>query len=73
MGVDIMRKDKTKRDLYFIQLNLHKERHESLIEWIKAKADNNEQSLSAFCISILKEKFAEDEENGKETKKRSDL
>lgn len=59
-----MRKEKSKEGLYFIQLNLRNDKHEKLIEWIKAKADRNEQSLSAFCIAILKEKFMEDEENG---------
>ena len=60
-----MRKEKSKEGLYFIQLNLRNDKHGKLIEWIKANADKNEQSLSAFCIAILKEKFAaEDVEDG---------
>lgn len=57
-----MRKDKSKNSLYFIQLNLQKEKHKELIEWIKKQADLNEQSLSAFCISILKE-YKEKDDN----------
>ena len=47
-----------KRDYYFIQLNLQKEKHKDLIEWIKNMAAKNEQSLSALCIKIIKD-FAE--------------
>jgi hypothetical protein len=57
-----MRKDKSKASLYFIQLNLQKEKHSALIEWIKEQADQNEQSLSAFCISILKERYTEEQD-----------
>jgi hypothetical protein len=59
-----MRKDKSKSGLYFIQLNLQKEKHKGLIEWIKEQAEINEQSLSAFCISVLKAQYTEDEHDG---------
>jgi hypothetical protein len=59
-----MRKDKTKANLYFVQLNLNKTKHEGLIEWIKAQSDNKEQSMSAFCISILKSYYEESVEDG---------
>ena len=45
---------KAKENLYFISLNLMKDKHKDLIEWIKQQSSNNEQSLSAFCISIIK-------------------
>ena len=61
-----MRKGLPRDNLYFIQLNLRKDKHNGLIEWIKAQADLKEQSLSAFCISILKEYYAEDENNEQE-------
>jgi len=51
-----------KKNFYFISLNLIKDKHEDLIEWIKQQSSINEQSLSAFCISILKKyKEAEDD------------
>jgi hypothetical protein len=59
-----MRKDKSKAGLYFIQLNLQKEKHAGLIEWIKKQAELNEQSLSAFCISILKTQYTEGDNDG---------
>jgi hypothetical protein len=49
-----------KKEYYFIQLNLQKEKHKDLIEWIKEKAELNEQSLSAFCIKIIKEYMAKE-------------
>ena len=46
----------SKRQEYnFIQLNLLTEKHKALIEWIKKGAEENEQSLSAFCIKALKD------------------
>lgn len=59
-----MRKELSRDNLYFIQLNLKKDKHEDLIEWIKEQAEKKEQSLSAFCINILKEYFAEDIKDG---------
>ena len=47
-------KDKSKDKLYFISLNLVKNKHEKLINWIKESANKNEQSLSSFCILMLK-------------------
>ena len=41
-------------DLYFISLNLHREKHKELIEWLKTLADEEEQSLSSLCIKLLK-------------------
>lgn len=46
---------KNKRDYYFIQLNLRKEKHKDLIEMIKTNAKANEQSLSSYVIKILKD------------------
>lgn len=57
-------KDKSKEKLYFISLNLVKNKHAELIKWIKESADDNEQSLSSFCILMLK-KCMEDK-NGKD-------
>jgi hypothetical protein len=59
-----MRQDKSKAGLYFIQLNLNKDKHKGLIEWIKSQSDQDEQSMSAFCISILKEYYEENDEDG---------
>jgi len=46
---------KNRKDYYFIELNLQRDKHAELIEWIKKKAGENEQSLSSFCIKILKD------------------
>jgi hypothetical protein len=47
-------KDESKQNLYFITLNLHREKHKELIEWIKSTAEQEEQSLSSLCIKLLK-------------------
>lgn len=44
-----------KSNLYIISLNLVKDKHKDLIEWIKKEAQEEERSISAFCINILKE------------------
>jgi len=59
-----MRKELPRDNLYFIQLNLKKDKHEGLIEWIKKQSERKEQSMSAFCISILKEYYEENAEDG---------
>jgi len=51
-----------KKEYYFIQLNLQTDKHKDLIEWIKEKAAENEQSLSAFCIKIIKDYMGLDED-----------
>lgn len=48
---------KDKREYYFIQINLRKRDHQRLIDWIKAEAAKNEQSLSSFCVKIIKDKM----------------
>ena len=60
------RSEKTKlktlpKEPYFIQLNLQTIKHKDLIEWIKERAELNDQSLSTFCINSLKERY--DKEN----------
>ena len=42
---------------------MQKEKHKELIRWIKEMAGENEQSLSAFCIKIIKDYM--EKENGK--------
>jgi hypothetical protein len=60
-------KDKSKDRLYFLTINFVKDRHKDLIEWLRAAAERNEQSLSAFCITALKKlKEQEEADNGKE-------
>jgi hypothetical protein len=44
-----------KDKFYFIALNLLKERHSELIEWIKEEAKKEGRSLSSFCINAVKE------------------
>jgi hypothetical protein len=58
-------KDKSKERLYFISLNLVKERHKDLIEWIKKSASKEERSLSSFCILILKKYMEGQDEDRK--------
>lgn len=53
---------KHERDYYFIHLNLQRKKHNELIDWIKKVAEENEQSLSAFCIKIIKDYM--EKENG---------
>lgn len=52
-----------------IQLNLNKQKHKDLIEWIKYMCDVEERSINSFIINILKKenkKYVE--EKGKEDK-----
>lgn len=45
-----------------VSLNFVKEKHCDLLQWIYEEADDREMSVSAFCISILKEKWRVEEE-----------
>lgn len=45
------RKDK----FFVIAVNLFKDRHADLIEWIKEEAIKEDRSLSSFCINAVKE------------------
>ena len=55
---------KTDREYIFVHLNLQKDKHKDLIEWIKTESEENEQSLSAFCILMLKKCMQEAEKDG---------
>jgi hypothetical protein len=59
--------EKRKEKFYIIALNLLKERHGELIEWIKEEAKKEDRSLSSFCINAVREyrKQKEKEDNGK--------
>ena len=46
-----------------IQLNLLKDKHEALINWILFLSDKEEMSINSFIIRILKKEF---EQWGKE-------
>jgi hypothetical protein len=47
-----------KRDkFYFISLNLLKDKHGDVIEWVKKQADEREMSISSFCISLIKDAY----------------
>lgn len=48
-----MRRDK----FYFISLNFIKDKHKDLIEWIKSQADEQESSISSFCINLMKKEY----------------
>lgn len=54
------------KKLYTISLNLDREKHRHLIEWLKRLADDEEHSLSSLCINLLKSCYKEMcNENGK--------
>ena len=40
-----------------IQVNLLKNKHQSLIEWLEFKCETEERSLNSVIIQILKEEY----------------
>jgi len=44
-----------KGKLYVMTVNFDNQKHKGLIEWLKEQADEEDRSLSSFCISIFKE------------------
>jgi hypothetical protein len=59
-----MNKDPNKEKFHFLTINLLKDRHNDLIEWIKIRAQDKEQSMSSFIISLLKKCKDEEDKNG---------
>ena len=45
----------TKGKLYVMTINFDNLKHKDLIEWLKIQAEENDRSVSSFCISIFKE------------------
>jgi hypothetical protein len=44
-----------KGKLYVMSINFDSIKHKDLVEWIKAQAEENDRSISSFCIAALKE------------------
>ena len=43
----------SKKNLYFISLNMNKDKHKDLIKWLKDLAKEQDRSLSYLCIKLL--------------------
>ena len=41
-----------------IQINLQKDKHKDLIEWLKGVCEDEERSLNSVIIHILKKEFS---------------
>jgi len=55
----------TKDNFYVMAVNFDREKHKDLVEWLKKQAEENDRSLSSFCISIFKEyRKQKEDENG---------
>ena len=55
-----------KRDkFYFISINLLRDKHKELIAWIKEQADEQESSISSFCINLMKKEYRRSHEENK--------
>lgn len=48
-------KDPSKQQFHFVTMNLHRDKHQELITWLKETAEEEEQSLSSLCIKLLKQ------------------
>jgi len=54
----------SKKNLYFISLNMNKEKHKDLIKWLKDLAKEQDRSLSYLCIKLLESCKNEEKDNG---------
>lgn len=52
MDVEINMADKNRFKV--VSLNFLKKKHKELLQWVYNEADTREMSVSAFCISVLK-------------------
>ena len=50
-----MNSEQYRKDNYLITVNLNRERHKDLIEWLKLLAEEEEQSMSSLCVKLLKQ------------------
>lgn len=49
-----------------VQVNLLKDKHKELIDWLIKVCDDEERSLNSFIINLLKKEFNKDvKENGR--------
>ena len=43
-----------------IQVNLLKDKHKQIIEWLDQKCDEQERSLNSFILQLIKEEYNRD-------------
>lgn len=53
-----------KEKYWFVTLNMLRDKHRDIIDWVRKQADLQDRSISSYVIQILKEKY-EESENGK--------
>lgn len=49
-----------KEKYWFVTLNMLRDKHRDIIDWVREQADLQDRSISSYVIQILKEKYEEE-------------